>query len=175
MYANDIRNCGCMCDNKDVSNVLSALSSKNIPITIPKVPSVINIGDMALYIIAPFSLGCNKNDNSLVFILKYGNNTFMFTGDSDSPLNSSNKLLESANKIGLSSLKVDVFKYPHHGNEYISASTMSLIRPSIILVPNKNLNGYPTSQMQGIISANGNGTIYRLNDSTTGSIVLISD
>ena len=175
MYANDIRNCGCMCDNKDVSSVLSALSSKSIPITIPRVPSVINIGDMSLYIIAPFSLGCNKNDNSLVFILKYGNNTFMFTGDSDSPLNSSNKLLESANKIGLSGLKVDVLKYPHHGNEYISSSTMSLIRPSIILVPNKNLNGYPTSQMQGIISANGNGTIYRLNDSTTGSIVLTSD
>ncbi len=174
MYANDIRSCGCRCESTDVRATLSALSKKNVPITIPQVPSTLTIGDMTLYILAPWQLGCNKNNNSLVFILKYGNNTFMFTGDSDSPFNDSNKLIENAKALGLTDIKVDVLKYPHHGNEFINDGTMSAVSPKYVIVPNNNAPNNPSNTMTNKITSLG-GTIYRLSDSTTKSIVITSD
>lgn len=176
MYANDIRNCDCRCDYKDVGRILEALEKKNVPIYIPEVPSVLTINDVTLYIIAPWSLGCSKNENSLVFILKYGDNTFMFTGDSVGTFSNANELFNKAKQIGLNSLKVDVLKFPHHGNADISEATLNLIRPDIIIVPN---NGYsysvPYTSVLNKIKKYGNGSIYRLKDSNTESIVLTSD
>lgn len=174
LYANSISSCGCRCDSTDVGAVRNAMRKKNVPETIPQIPSVLNIGDMKLYFIGPPSLGCNKNENSLIFILKFGNNTFMFPGDSDSRFNDVDKLLENAKAIGLSNIKVNVLKYPHHGNKFITDKSFEAIKPEIIMVPNVHAQDNPSKKMRDKIKNYGI-TMYRQSDSSTGNILLTSD
>lgn len=174
IYANSITKCGCSCDSKDVKKVLAALNSKNITPTVQKVPSKLEIGDMTLYFIAPISIGCNKNNNSFIFILEFGNNKFMFTGDSDSILYQPNQLLANAKQLGLNDLHVDVIKYPHHGNQAIPDVFLEATKPKYFIVPNMNTSDKPTQTMRNKIASYG-AKIYRQSDSKTGNVLIKSD
>ena len=167
IYPNNIRSCGCSCDNTDVGAVINAANATGTPTAVVGVPSTITIKDMNLYFIAPFSIGCNKNNNSFIFILQYGNTKFMFTGDADSALNNINKLQENARKLGLPNIHADIFKYPHHGNQMLGNTLITTIAPQAIIVPNYNAGSYG-GPVAGVPA-------YRQSDSKTGNIVLVSD
>ena len=174
MYPNNTFSCGCRCEGIDVDNVNSALRSKGITPTIPTIPSKMDLRDMEIYFLLPTQLGCNKNNNSFVFIIKYGNNTFMFTGDQDSYLHNVGNLTSYANQIGLSTIKVDMFKYPHHGRQYLTEEFVQTVSPKYVLVPNNNAADSPSGNMQDLLRKYG-ASIYRQSDSSTGNIVLVSD
>ena len=167
IYPNDIRHCGCSCEANDVRSVINALSAKKMSPKVVGVPSKIQVGDMTLYFIAPFSIGCNKNNNSFIFILQFGNTKFMFTGDADSALNNINKLQENAVKAGLTDISADVFKYPHHGNQMLGNTFIKTINPKYIIVPNYNAPKYG-GPVAGVPA-------YRQSDSKTGNILVTSD
>lgn len=171
IYPNNIRKCGCSCDNNDVLEVIAAANATNTPTSVQPVPSLLTIGDMKLYFIAPTSIGCNKNNNSFVFILVYGNNKFMFTGDADSVLHNTTNLTNLAQKAGLSSgIDVDVLKYPHHGNQILDTKFINALSPEAIIVPNYNAPGY------GSVAYRNQGIgVYRQSDSKTGNILVTSD
>ncbi len=174
IYANSIYSCGCRCDNTDVRSVLSALNAKGMKASVQSVPSTLVIGNMTLYFIAPTTLTCNKNNNSFVFILKFGNNKFMFTGDSDSPLKDVNTLTANAKKLGLSNINVDVVKYPHHGNEYLSDNFINAVNAKNYVVPNMNRADVPNNNFRNEMKKRGVG-VYRQSDSKTGNILITSD
>lgn len=174
IYANDIYSCGCRCDSTDVRNVKAALKSKNLEAKVQPVPSKLTIGDMDLFFIAPTTLTCNKNNNSFVFILKFKNNSFMFTGDSDSPLHKVDVLTSSAQKLGLNDIKVDVVKYPHHGNEWLDDNFLNATNPKYFIVPNMNTADKPNSNFMNNMKAKG-VPVYRQSDSKTGNILITSD
>ena len=167
LYPNNIYSCGCSCDNTDVRSVLSALSAKGLKAKTQGVPSKLQIGDMTLYFIAPFKIGCNKNNNSFIFILQYGNTKFMFTGDADSALNDINKLQSNARALGLPGIQTNVFKYPHHGNQMLSNKLIQTIGPQFLVVPN-----YGASRLGGPVAG---VPAYRQSDSSTGNILVTSD
>ena len=176
LYSVDIYKCqwNCQCENSDVSRVLNALNNKGKHAEKIDIPTILKFNDITLYFIGPLNIGCNKNDNSFIFILTYGNNTFMFTGDSYSSFNNADALEKNALNLGLNNIKVDVLKYPHHGNNPLPSKTMNKFLPRIIVVPNYKASQYPSSSNQNIIR-NYNASMYRQSDSTTGNIVLISD
>lgn len=174
LYPNSITNCGCSCESKDVRNVTSALGSKNMQPEVQSVPSKLVIGDMTLYFIAPFKIGCNKNNNSFIFILQFGNNKFMFTGDADSVFNNENQLVANAKSLGLSGIEVDVFKYPHHGNETLSDKLFDTMNVKSIIVPNVNASQHPSVIFREKMNKKGI-KVYRQSDSKTGNILITSD
>jgi len=167
------RNCQCERDN-DVRSVLDAMKRHNKTAITQPIPSKMDIGEMKIYYLGPLSKTCNNNNNSFVFILKYGNTSFMFTGDSYSSIHNPNGLLENAKKIGLDSIKVDVMKYPHHGNDPMYDKTLNAISPDIMIVPNYKASQYPNSINANRIKQHGI-TMYRQSDSSTGNLTLISD
>ncbi len=166
-------NCQCQRDN-DVQKVLAAMKRHNKTATTQPIPSKMDIGEIKIYYLGPLSKTCNNNNNSFVFILKYGNTSFMFTGDSYSSIHNPSGLLDNAKKIGLNSIKVDVMKYPHHGNDPMYDKTLNAISPKIMIVPNYKASKYPSSSNINRIKQHGI-TMYRQSDSSTGNLTLISD
>lgn len=174
IYANDIYKCNCRCDNKDVKSVINALNNKKMTAKVQSIPSKLQVGDMILYFIAPLKLVCNKNNNSFIFILQYGNNKFMFTGDSDSVLYKPKELIENAKKIGLNNINVDMVKYPHHGNQNIPEEFLDASKPKMFVVPNVHSEGKPSTSIRNRLSKRGI-KLYRQSDSKTFNLLLTSD
>ena len=166
-------NCNCQRDD-DVRQVINALGRHNKTATQQAIPSTIDMGDMKMYFIAPTKLTCNNNNNSFINILKFGNTSFMFTGDSYSSMNDVSTLLSNASKIGLSNIKVDMMKYPHHGNETLPGKFLDAVSPKTVVVPNYHAPQHPSSGRQQTLTSRGI-KIYRQSDSSTGNIVITSD
>ena len=135
-YPQDLNTCySKYCDKNDQKYILDAIKKYNKSITIMKVGDSIDIGDMNIYCIGPISFQTKsqnkyrQNYNSLNFILTYGNNKFLFTGDY---VQYSNIL----KKFDKSMLDVDVLKYPHHGNASLSKSFVNAISPKYVILTN---------------------------------------
>ncbi len=133
-YPQDLKTCySTYCDTSDQKYILDAIKKYNKSITIMKVNDNINIGDMNIFCIGPISFQTKsqnkyrQNYNSLNFILTYGKNKFMFTGDH---MQSSNILKQFNSSL----LDVDVLKYPHHGQESIGKSIIEAMTPKYVVV-----------------------------------------
>ncbi|MBR3661419.1 MAG: DUF5011 domain-containing protein [Bacilli bacterium] len=176
-YPVDINTCVSKkyCDSNDVKYIKDTINKKGIPMTVTKAGSKYEIGDMTLYFIGPYTLDnkskYKQNANSSIFILKYKNNTFMFTGDTSGTPFTVSKLKPKADALGIS-LKVDMLKYPHHGNASIDKTLASTLKPKYVIIPNYNygskLNSTGKSNLQSV-----GATIYQ--QATGGNIVLKSD
>ena len=98
----------------------------------------------------------------------------MFTGDSYSSMNDVPTLLSNAKQVGLSSIKVDMMKYPHHGNETLPTKFIDAVSPKTVVVPNYHAPQHPSSGRQQALTSRGI-KIYRQSDSSTGNIYIHSD
>lgn len=178
-YPDDIFTCASRnsCDTEDQKYILDAIKNKNMTPKVTKPGDIITIGDMKLYFMEPVSIDTSskyrQNVNSSVFILKYKNNSFMFTGDIALGSSQINHIKSYASSMGIST-NVDVLKYPHHGNTTISDNLLNTIKPKYVIVPNRGAGSKPTSD--NISRLNNHGVkIYTQNDSSTGNIYLQSD
>jgi len=163
------------CESEDIKYVLDAIKKKNIPMVVTTAGNKYTIGDMTLYFIGPYKLNSTatykQNNNSGLFILKYKNNTFMFTGDAGTDTLNYNKVISYANKLGIS-LKVDMLKYPHHGNANLDTALVNAMKPKYAIVPNYKYGSKFNSSGKSKLKNVGT-TIYQ--QATDGNIVLISD
>lgn len=66
---------------KTFENVLDALKSKNIGINVPKVGETFSLDKANFEILASNSDAKNINDTSIVLMVTYGLNKFLFMGD----------------------------------------------------------------------------------------------
>ena len=123
----------CIKGDSDTGELMNLINSKNIPMTILKPGKDVRIGNLYFDIVAPDSLKTTgryrENYNSLNMILKFGKNKFYFSGDH---VRSSDIL----KKYDTSTLDVDVFKWPHHGQESVSNKFLDALTPKYIIVPN---------------------------------------
>jgi len=104
---------------KTFSNMLNALKSKNIQMTVPKVGDVVTIGNATLTFLAPNSDKYDDlNNYSIVCKLKYGNNSFIFMGDAEDI--SEGEMLQKQLDI-----QADVLKVGHHGSH--SSTTQAFL------------------------------------------------
>ena len=127
------------CVSNDVKYLKSKLQEKNITPTILKATDTLKIGDMELYFIGPTrgKLTTYENANSLVFILKYGNFKYMFTGDTPDNYMNTTKFTNNIKTINSSfDLDIDVLKLPHHGYETLSDEFFASTTPKYAIIPN---------------------------------------
>lgn len=172
-YADDIFKCASKetCKEFDQEYIVSALKRHNKIPDIVKPETVITVGEMKLYFLGPTKLTSSQNDNSLVFILKFRNNSFMFTGDAGESVLNVTTFNQYASKMGIP-LKVDMLKYPHHGNGSLNETFLNAIKPKYVVVPNYLAGKYPSSNDMNRLTKIG-AKVYRQSDA--GNILLISD
>ena len=134
-------NCSPWC-NPGGSGPLVEAQGAGLSVSIPNPGNTrFNLGDMNIYFIGTDrqTWKDEANYSSIVNLVKYGNTSFMFTGDKENICNGDNvSLLHSAAaKFGITSLKVDVYKWPHHGNSSCTNQAfLSELSPKYVIVPN---------------------------------------
>ena len=163
------------CESNDVLYIKDALKKYNIPMNVKSPGDTITIGDINIYIIGPYKLNSSskymQNENSFIFVLKYKNNTFMFTGDAGTSTFNYNKLKPYADKLNIS-LDIDMLKYPHHGNSNLEDNLLNAMTPKYVIIPNYNYTSYPNSSNKSKLNKIG-ASIYQ--NGRDGNIVLKSD
>ena len=178
-YPDDIFTCANRgsCDSNDQKYILDAIKSHSITPQITKPGDVINVGEMTLYFMEPTKIVTSgsypQNANSSIFILKFKNNSFMFTGDISIHSSQLNSIKNYSKQFGISA-DVDLLKYPHHGNTTVSDDLLNTIKPEYVIVPNNHSPKYPNSDNINRLNKHG-AKMYRQSDSSTGNIYVVSD
>jgi competence protein ComEC len=125
---------------KYLEDVMNVLNKKGLQVTEPVSEQVFNLGDAVCNILAPVSMGYEKiNNYSIVIKLKYGNTSFLFTGDAESV--SEREMMRRG-----FDLSADVLKLGHHGS--IRSTTdefLERVNPkyAVIMVGRNNNYSHP--------------------------------
>ncbi len=125
---------------KTFLDVLDALENNNLTYIVPKNEEEYNLGDSVISVIHVGNDKDDLNDSSIVLRLTYGNNSFLFTGDISSKVES--EILSS--KINV---KSDVLKVAHHGSNYSSTTEfLKAVSPkyAVISVGKNNIYNHPS-------------------------------
>jgi len=154
---------------KYLEDVLCAVRKKELQITPPVAGESFKLGDASCTILAPVSSAYEKiNNYSIVIKLKYGNTSFLFTGDAES-------LSEREMMRRGFDLSADVIKLGHHGS--IRSTTdefLGRVNPkyAVIMVGRKNNYRHPHKRTMEKLKAKGI-KVYRTDEH--GTIIAVSD
>ena len=141
-------------------SLLSVISSKSIPYRILEMGDKVMIdNETRIYMLSPISKffnfqrtnGHNLNDNSLVFLMKYRQNTLLFPGDAE-------KEVENYLVMWRDLLKTDFLKVGHHGSN--TSTTNKFLeythpRYASISVGAQNHFGHPSQTVISNLRENG--------------------
>lgn len=156
---------------KTYQNFITYIEEKDCQKIVPNQHDVYNLGNASFEILSPndFPYNSNINNASIVLKLNYKDNSFLFMGDAEAPLE--NALMQN---IG-ANLKADVIKVGHHGSS--SSTTESFIQyvlPEIAVISagQNNQYGHPAQQILNLLIAM-NAEVYRTD--LDGTITLTSN
>ena len=151
---------------KTFEDVLDALEEKQVAFNSPEIDKSFTFADTTIETLYIDNNSKDLNDSSIVLRLKYGTNTFLFTGDASTKVEK--KLLDK-------NIKSDVLKVGHHGSRYsTSKAFLDKVNPTyaIISVGENNTYKHPHDEIIKRLE-NKNIKIYRTDES--GSIVAESN
>ena len=141
---------------------------QGLTITIPQPGDTLSFGQAKAEVLGPVKSYAQTNNTSLVMMVTYGSNRFLFTGDMES--DAETDLLESG-----ADLKADVLKVGHHGSD-TSTSYRFLyeVAPeqAIVSVGTDNKYGHPGEQTLSRLR-DAEVTVYRTD--RLGAVVAHSD
>ena len=155
-------------DSLVYTNLLYSIDENNVERIVAKYGDEFDEGNAHFEILGPIKEYDEVNDSSVVLMMTYGDNKFLFTGDQES----------DAEKDVISmgyDLNADVLKVGHHGSNTSSCQEfIDAVRPSIavIEVGEGNKYGLPKDDIIMRIARSG-ATVYRTDKS--GNIVVSSD
>lgn len=147
---------------------VTAVANHGKSITVPKVGTTFSLGSASCRIIAVNTPSDDVNDSSIVMRITYGENSFLFTGDAETPVET--LLLNSSE-----TLKSDVLKVGHHGS---SSSTgylwLRTVDPdyAVICVGADNSYGHPT---EAVLSRLRDAEVTTYRTDLHGDIICTSD
>lgn len=125
---------------KTYENVLDTIEKRNLSVTKAQVGNLYYLGSASFTILAPNSDNYeDMNNYSIVIRLKYGDSTFLLTGDAEAL--SEKEMLSSG-----MDLSADVLKLGHHGSAYSSCEDfLDAVKPSyaVISLGKDNEYGHP--------------------------------
>lgn len=155
-------------ESNQFSQLLEAAESVGAELGSPEMGVEYSLGEATFSFIGPVEEYDDQNNNSLVMRLKYGNRSFLFTGDMERK--AENDLMDSG-----ASVKCDVLKVGHHGSS--TSSSYRFIyeaQPSIAVIScgEGNSYGHPHDEVMSRLS-DADITVYRTD--LEGSIVLFCD
>ena len=109
-----------------------------------------SVGNMDVYFIGTREedFGSTTNSVSIVNLVKYGNHRFLLMGDRTGVKKETilAHMIEDASKFGFSNLKVDMVKWPHHGNTNPESAFWAATDPTYVVVPNNGKRDVPKSK-----------------------------
>jgi competence protein ComEC len=157
-------------EKTELHNVLEKeIKKKNIKFSFLSSGISFNIANCRIDILNPETdnLKEDRNENSIVFLLTYKENTFLFTGDL-----SKKGEKRIVKKYNLS--EVDVLKAGHHGSKTSSGEIfLNQIKPKIIIISvGRNNFGHPSAE---VIERYNKKSIKYLRTDQNGMIKFISD
>lgn len=150
-------------------NFYLTIKRNNIPFGRPKRGYAENFGGAEIEVLAPaenFIRGTasDTNNNSLVFLLRYGKVAFLMTGD-----------MERAERASISPLpSAAVLKAAHHGSSNgTDTSMLRQVNPSIVILSysRDNSYGFPHREVVRALKKSGAGRM----DTADGDIVIETD
>ena len=142
---------------KTYEDVENQALKKNLEIKNPNIGDTFSIGNAQITVMnVDNNEPTNKNESSIVLQMQFGNQTYLFTGDT-----------EVENENSRSWNDIDVLKVAHHGsNTSSSESFLSQVKPEIAIIsvgPNNSYN-LPKSIILNRLQ-NVEATIYRTDES----------
>ncbi|MBF8984050.1 MBL fold metallo-hydrolase [Lutibacter sp. B2] len=154
---------------KTYRDVITAIKSKELRITPPKVGERFRIGDATASILAPNSEKYKDlNNYSIVIKLTYGSTSYLFTGDAEG--------LSEKEMLGRGSdLSADVLKVGHHGSHSSSIiEFLNRVNPKYAVISCEKNNDYkhPHKETMDKLEKR-NIPVYRTDES--GTIICTSD
>ena len=156
--------------SKTYENYLIKIDQENIDFKTPRRGDQFEIGSSRISFLHPKEPVDNYdlNNSSLVFLLEYGEQRFLFTGDIEKEVEKD--LLQENPE-----LKVTLIKVPHHGSKTSSSSSfVKSLSPelAVIQVGADNHYGHPAAEVTKLYQNQG-ARVYR-ND-LNGNIVVTAD
>ncbi|MGN2369410.1 MBL fold metallo-hydrolase [Clostridium botulinum] len=154
---------------KTFENMVKALQNKGLKITTPTVGDTLNIDSATLQFLAPNSaMYQDMNNYSIVCKLRFGNTSYLFTGDAESL--SEGEIL--AKQLDISA---DVLKLGHHGSHSsTSQAFLDEVNPRYAIVSCGKGNDYGHPHQETIDKLNKKG-IEILRADVSGTIISTSD
>lgn len=151
---------------KTFEEVLDAIESKNLEITVPEINSNIDLGEAKIKVIYTESNPDDLNDASIVLRLDFGESSFLFTGDATTRVEK--QILDKE-------LKVDVYKVAHHGSSYSNSKVfLDKVNPKYGIISCEKDNSYGHPHKEVIERLNHQKvTIYKTYED--GTIIVSSD
>jgi len=154
-------------DTQTFINLLETLDARKLSINVAKPNVSINIdASTKAEFVAPAIIVEDLNNCSAVLKLKYGNKTFLFTGDAEIPEEETIK----------ADISCDVLKVGHHGSYTSSGNNfLSLAKPEIAVIScgKDNEYGHPHKEALDRLARAGVDKIYRTDIS--GTITVSTD
>ena len=141
---------------------------QGLTITIPKPGDTLTLGIATATVLGPVESYAETNNTSIVLMVQFGNNKFLFTGDMET--DAENDLLDSGAKV-----KADVLKVGHHGsNTSTGYRFLYEVNPAfaVISVGRGNSYGHPHDEPMSRLR-DADVTIYRTDE--MGAIIAVSD
>ena len=150
---------------KTFEDVVNAISNKGLTVKAPNKGDTFTLGDSNLEVMTDSILDeDNLNLSSITLRLQYGNNSFLFMGDS-----------EEENEKTITWPKTDVLKVGHHGSSTSSSEEfLNEVKPSIsiIMAGKGNSYGLPKEEIVERLE-NVGSKVYRTDEN--GTIEVTSD
>ncbi len=125
---------------KTFEDVLDAISSKELTITIPKIGETFKLGEADFTVLYTGTNSSDLNSTSIITKMIFGKYSYLFTGDTTSDIE---KTILDQN------IDIDVLKVAHHGSKYSSSlEFLEKTTPSyaIISVGKNNSYNHPSSE-----------------------------
>lgn len=125
---------------KTFEDVLDAISSKELTITIPKIGETFKLGEADFTVLYTGTNSSDLNSTSIITKMIFGKYSYLFTGDTTSDIE---KTILDQN------IDIDVLKVAHHGSKYSSSlEFLKKATPSyaIISVGKNNSYNHPSSE-----------------------------
>lgn len=155
-------------DNDVYMNLINEIDYKNMTWSTPEVGSEYPLGDATITIIAPNRDYDNPNDSSIAFVIRHGENSFIFTGDAEAAAES-----DIVNN-GLD-ISADVYYVGHHGS-YTSSTQEFLdkVSPGYAVISCAKDNEYGHPHIETMVKLKAMGVeLYRTDEQ--GDIICYSD
>ena len=103
---------GCPGDSPVYERFLQSVEDEAVRVRHPRGGERLTVGDLSIEIVSPdaCSSSGNANDDSIVFVVRHGGSSILFTGDAE--VSSQEDMLADDDPI-----EADVLKVPHHGGD----------------------------------------------------------
>lgn len=138
----------------------------------PELGDTYDLGGATVTVLGPVKEYDDPNDMSIVVLVQFGDDRFLFTGDMENTDSAENDLVAY---WGEEALRADVLKVGHHGaRTSTSYHFLRSVSPSyaVISVGEGNTYGHPTSETLNIL---GQAEVYVYRTDTMGTVVAVSD